>query len=89
MFHKLRFYLLGLLLGVWALAACAPALPTSTADQPAAAPTAATDMIEPAAETEASSQPMVTVRQELGATDPAGVSLASGKVQLVEFFAFW
>jgi hypothetical protein len=29
------------------------------------------------------------VRQGLEATDPASVKLASGEVQLVEFFAFW
>jgi hypothetical protein len=29
------------------------------------------------------------VRAELEATDPATVNLAAGKVQLVEFFAFW
>lgn len=34
-------------------------------------------------------QPLATIRTELAATDPAGVSLASGRVQLVEFFAFW
>jgi hypothetical protein len=30
-----------------------------------------------------------SVRTELEATDPSLVRLASGKVQLVEFFAFW
>jgi hypothetical protein len=29
------------------------------------------------------------VKAELEATDPAGVTLASGQVQLVEFFAYW
>jgi uncharacterized lipoprotein len=29
------------------------------------------------------------VKLELEASDPAGVTLASGQVQLVEFFAFW
>jgi hypothetical protein len=29
------------------------------------------------------------VSSELHATDPQAVTLASGKVQLVEFFAFW
>jgi hypothetical protein len=28
-------------------------------------------------------------RDELHATDPGTVALASGKVQLVEFFAYW
>lgn len=36
-----------------------------------------------------SSQPRPTVRNELHATNPETVSLASGKVQLVEFFAYW
>ena len=31
----------------------------------------------------------VIVKPELEATDPATVQLASGQVQLVEFFAFW
>lgn len=30
-----------------------------------------------------------STRTELAATDPATVALASGQVQLVEFFAFW
>jgi len=33
--------------------------------------------------------PTRTVRAELQATDPASVQLASGKPQLVEFFAYW
>jgi hypothetical protein len=34
-------------------------------------------------------EPQVVVREQLVATDPATVSLASGQVQLVEFFAYW
>jgi len=34
-------------------------------------------------------RPTRDIYSELHATDPAGVQLASGKVQLVEFFAFW
>ena len=34
-------------------------------------------------------RPTRDIRAELHATDPATVQLASGKVQLVEFFAFW
>jgi hypothetical protein len=30
-----------------------------------------------------------TPRLELHATDPSGVTLAAGKPQLIEFFAFW
>jgi len=33
--------------------------------------------------------PTKTVKTELHATDPSTVTLASGDVQLVEFFAFW
>jgi len=32
---------------------------------------------------------MPTPRPELQATDPASVQLSSGRLQLVEFFAFW
>ncbi|NUM46214.1 MAG: hypothetical protein HUU38_16045 [Anaerolineales bacterium] len=39
--------------------------------------------------TEAPSQPTGLGSPDLHATDPTTVSLASGKVQLVEFFAFW
>lgn len=41
------------------------------------------------AEVEAEPQEIVQPRQELEATDPATVSLASGQPQIVEFFAFW
>lgn len=40
-------------------------------------------------ETPAEAAPTRPVKQELEASDPAAVQLASGKVQLVEFFAFW
>lgn len=33
--------------------------------------------------------PAVEVKKELEATDPSTVQLATGKPQLVEFFAFW
>jgi hypothetical protein len=51
--------------------------------EPDIGPPPATDL--PATE-EAAPPP---VRAELAATDPSTVQLASGKVQLVEFFAFW
>ena len=54
--------------------------PVEAADAPAALPTEKPEEAAPA-------QP--APRTELVATDPATVSLASGKVQLVEFFAFW
>jgi hypothetical protein len=51
--------------------------------EPDSGPPPATDL--PA--TEVAAPP--PVRAELAATDPSTVQLASGKVQLVEFFAFW
>ena len=93
-----------LFIAVWILAACAPAslpatepgLPapkqrspaveTSTAPElPIQAPTDQPEVNNvPATATEA---PVVS--PELHATDPSSVNLASGQVQLVEFFAFW
>ncbi len=58
--------------------------PTDTA-KPAQAP-------EPTQAPELTAEPTsapFTPRTELEATDPATVQLASGNVQLVEFFAFW
>ncbi len=34
-------------------------------------------------------QPTREIQKELHATDPTSVRLASGRIQLVEFFAFW
>lgn len=34
-------------------------------------------------------QPTRDIQKELHASDPASVRLASGRIQLVEFFAFW
>jgi len=51
--------------------------PTSAPPQPYPQPTEAGAVAPP------------TPRQELTATDPASVQLASGQVQLLEFFAFW
>jgi hypothetical protein len=39
--------------------------------------------------TSPSAEPTPTVRHGLHATDPGSVELASGRPQLVEFFAFW
>lgn len=55
------------------------AQPTQLATEPARPTQAA---VEPA-------QPTRAPRVEFVATDPATVQLASGQVQLVEFFAFW
>ena len=56
-----------------------PAPPGRPAVTPAPVPTATPTLAGP--------QP--TIALELLATDPATVKVASGKVQLVEFFAFW
>ena len=50
--------------------------------------------VEDSAPVEAGEEEMPQLGFELGdpqlkSTDPAGVALASGEVQLVEFFAFW
>jgi hypothetical protein len=57
--------------------------PTQTEE---AAPTTAPPTAAP---TEAPSGTTPLGSPELHATNPTNVSLASGKVQLVEFFAFW
>ena len=43
----------------------------------------------PAALPETQSQPVKAVKTDFAATDPARFTLAAGKPQLVEFFAFW
>ncbi len=73
----------------------APATLPATA--PGAAPTeagaagAATAVVEPTLAAENTAAPTETraPRLNLEATDPSTVSLAAGKPQLVEFFAFW
>ena len=93
---KPRFILWTVTLAAAILAvSCAPAAPTETAP-PLAQPTstlAATLVVEPALPTAEASVPTVlpvaTSRgPNLEATDPATVSLASGGLQLVEFFRF-
>lgn len=56
-----------------------------TAEEPPLAPEPPSDPTGPPPEPE----PLRTPRPGLEATDPASVELASGRVQLVEFFAFW
>jgi hypothetical protein len=95
---RLLFWSLSLVIALLAVA-CASTPPTetpSTASDPAAVPTAATEAA--AAQTEAPALTeapavvpavVVTPRGDaLEATDPATVSLASGGLQLVEFFRF-
>lgn len=80
------------------LAACAPATSTVAPAQPSAAEATATlppsdpstqAIPGPTNENAASPLPVATSRgPDLHATDPATVSLASGGLQLVEFFRF-
>lgn len=94
-------YFAAIVLLAAALAACQPSTPEPSmvsADQAskvrAEAPTAA--LASPTEEPEAPAEPATQastevpqVRQELSASDPGSVNLASGKPILVEFFAFW
>lgn len=71
----------------------APATPSDIypppgGESPAASPDPVTPVAAPAA-TPTPAQPRPTVDPQLHATDPKTVNLASGNVQLVEFFAFW
>src|SRR5262249_48694250 len=84
------------------LASCAPATATQAPTQPAAPaiisqPTSTPSTIPQPTETVPATQapaptviPIVTSRgPNLEATDPQTVSMASGSLQLVEFFEFW
>mgnify|MGYP000017647150 CR=1 FL=1 len=80
-----------ILLAALSLAGCAAEPAQTETVTPASTPTMQTLETyplqeEPAAEVLAASP---TPRPALEATDPATVKLAAGKVQLVEFFAFW
>lgn len=99
---SLRICFLSLSLLAVFLAACAPGtftpVPTepstiqATATVPAAEPTTETSAQDTAVPTEAlpaTALPIATSRgPDLHATDPTAVSLASGGLQLVEFFRF-
>jgi len=84
------FWTLGLVI-VFLTVACASAPPTQTAPlaaPPVEATAAPLDSATKPAEIP-SAQPVATSRgPNLEATDPATVSLASGQLQLVEFFRF-
>jgi hypothetical protein len=72
-------------------ASSAPADTPTDTTIPTEEPTAAilpTDTLIPAPTTGAAAEEC-PFRPELHATNPSGVALASGEVQLVEFFAFW
>ena len=98
--HRFRA---SLILSVVVLAACAPGTPTAAPAQPAAIepslapvqepvvvdPTATPVPELPAATAPVEALPVATSRgPDLHATDPTTVSLASGGLQLVEFFRF-
>lgn len=97
---RFLFLTMGLVaaLSVTVVSCSAPAAPAVDSAPPAAAPTEASapqpTAAVPAEATEAPAQaaevqPVPTSRgPKLEATDPATVSLASGQLQLVEFFRF-
>lgn len=99
--HRFLLWSLGLGLALLAVS-CAPAAPTESAPpaetEPAAEQPAATEAVAEPAETEAPAAqteapvaelpPFVPHGDQLVATDPTTVSLASGGLQLVEFFRF-
>lgn len=95
---SLRFLLRLSLLAVF-LASCAPAAATATPEPLAASVIAPTATALPPTETLPADPtetlaptpfPIATSRgPHLEATDPATVKLASGGLQLVEFFEFW
>ena len=91
---KIRFFSSLFLIGMF-LAACSPAAtspePTLAGSNPTvpAAPNTPTPAAGPTEGAIASPLPLATSRgPELHATDPTSVSLASGELQLVEFFRF-
>ena len=67
-----------------------PAAPTVAAASAVTEPPVVTEAVA-ATEMSTAAAPTATraPRLELEATDPSTVSLAAGKPQLVEFFAFW
>jgi len=87
------FWTLGLV-AVLLTASCAPAVPSVSAPEVVIPATATLAAEPPTPETVASAPPVdvqavATSRgPNLEATDPATVSLASGQLQLVEFFRF-
>ncbi len=103
MMHKMGyFYLVSLLLIALLLSACTGTTPP-TGEKVAEAPIVEDSAVgadpasvdEEAGET-GEGEPLVEVepqvrqpRDELEATDPSSVVLASGQPQIVEFFAFW
>jgi hypothetical protein len=89
---KTRFFPLVSLLALTLLSACAPALPNSTASPPAGTdqPATFTPVISNVATSTVLPIEVIATSRgpQLEATDPNTVSLASGQLQLVEFFRF-
>ncbi len=93
--HRFLFWTLSLI-AVSLAASCAPAVPPETAVAVPVDQTSPTETIVPESEAVVESvtetpavQSIATSRgPDLHATDPGSVSLASGQLQLVEFFRF-
>ncbi|NWF64636.1 MAG: hypothetical protein HXY38_10055 [Chloroflexi bacterium] len=94
--HRLVYWTLGLMIALLAIS-CAPSVPAESAPaeptasvESAPATEAATPAVEPTVVLVAPTElPPFTPRGDaLEATDPATVNLASGQLQLVEFFRF-
>src|SRR5690349_1236304 len=90
--YKLFFWTVSLV-AVVVSSSCAPATEASIVTEPSIVstatkvPTSAAHESEPTAEPTQAVQPLATSRgPNLEATDPATVELASGQLQLVEFF---
>ena len=98
-----RLFPTSILIAVFILSACAPKVASPTLEPAsvpptqaeAAAPTvpaATLPEVQPEATAAASEAPVQAVATSRGpdleATDPTGVNLASGQLQLVEFFRF-
>jgi len=62
-------------------------MPTETVGE--AQPVEQTESVEQAGTTDPETEVVPTARVGLQGTDPEVVNLASGDIQLVEFFAFW
>jgi len=102
---RLKYLLSGLFALSLILASCSQAQEAINTDQPATtvevlppSESAITPETQVSAAEEVGSEPSQTAevseekptpRAGLVATDPSTVSLASGEIQLVEFFAFW
>jgi hypothetical protein len=78
-----------LLLTAMLLASCAPSLPAQEIPVPIEAIPTLTDLAPSTESMQSVPLPSITARgPDLEASDPASVSLASGGLQLVEFFRF-